>query len=434
MLVFSHKVTPRVNYIFHVLLRDMLGLEVSFTSDKEEFELEKGPKLSYTHAPIADELHFKSYGLLHESGVKDQNIRISENQHGKYFYALNSTDSVMNFDVFSASFFLLSRYEECLPHIRDQYNRFEASESIGFKNGFLTEPVVDQWLIRIRDILAAKFPELRFKSRDYQFISTIDIDNAYAFKNKGFIRTIGAFVRSISKFDLTEVLYRVKVLFGRAKDPYDTYDFQLQLQKEHDLKTIYFFLLADYGVNDKNVPHYNHQFQSLIKHLADYAQIGIHPGFNSNQKNEKLKQEKKRLEKIIHRPVVRSRQHFLILHLPHTYQRLIDNDILEDHSMGYAEHTGFRAGTCTPYRFYDLDLETETQLMVYPFSVMEATLKYYMKLSPEEAKKHISEIIFKVRSVNGTFIGLWHNETLSDEGIWKGWRDVFKHMVLEAKQ
>lgn len=434
MLIYSHKVTPRIKYIFHVLFRDMLGLEVSVTSDKNEFELDNGPKLSYTHAPIGSEIHFKSHGLLHESGVKDQNIRVSENQNGKYFYALNSSDSAMNFDVFSASFFLLSRYEECLPHIRDQYNRFEASESIGYKNGFLTEPVVDQWLLRIKDILAAKFPELRFKAREYQFISTIDIDNAYAFKNKGFIRTVGAFGRSIVNFNLSEVLFRIKVLLGQAKDPYDTYDFQLQVQKEHGLKTIYFFLLADYGLNDKNVPHYNQEFQSLIKHLADYAQIGIHPGFNSNKKNEKLKQEKKRLEKIIHRPVIRSRQHFLILHLPHTYQRLIDNDILEDHSMGYAEHIGFRAGTCTPYRFYDLDLETETQLMVYPFAVMEATLKYYMKLPPEEAKKQISELIEKVRSVNGTFIGLWHNETLNDEGIWAGWRDVFTHMVLEAKQ
>jgi hypothetical protein len=433
MLVYSHKVTPRVRYIFQVMLGDMLGLAVFTTSDKDEFEREKGPKLSYTHSPLADEIHFRSQGLLHDSGVKDQNIRVSENQNGKYFFALNSADAVMNFDVFSASFFLLSRYEECLPHIRDQYNRFEASESIGFKNGFLTEPVVDQWLLRIKEILVVRFSELRFKPRNYQFISTIDIDNAYAFKNKGFIRTLGAFGRSFLKLDLKEVKYRVNVLLGRRKDPYDTYDFQLKLQKEYGLKTIYFFLLADYGVNDKNVPHNNQEFQSLIKHLADYAQIGIHPGFNSNQKNENLKHEKKRLEKIMHRPVTRSRQHFLILHLPHTYQRLIDQDILEDHSMGYAEHTGFRAGTCTPYRFYDLDLETETQLMVYPFTVMEATLKYYMKLSPEEAKRHISDMVAKVRSVNGTFISLWHNETLSDEDIWEGWRGVFTHLVKQAQ-
>ncbi|MBI1289009.1 MAG: hypothetical protein GC178_15685 [Flavobacteriales bacterium] len=434
MLIYSHSITSRVRYIFHVMLGDMLGLEVSFTSKKEEFVAAAGPKLSYTHSRSADEIHFRSLGLLHETGVKDQSIRISENEHGKYFFAHNSQDAALNFDVFGAAFFLLSRYEECLPHLRDKYNRFEASASIGFKHGFLTEPLVDQWLLRIRDILSAKYPELTFKKRRYTFISTIDIDNAYAYRNKGFMRTIGAFGRAILKGKLKEVFERTQVLLGTKTDPYDTYDFQLAVQQKYDLRTIYFFLLADYGVNDKNVPYYNLQFQSLIKHLGDYAEIGIHPGFNSNQKNDKLKTEKKRLEQIIHRPVIKSRQHFLILHLPHTYQRLAENDITEDHSMGYAEHIGFRAGTCTPYRFYDLDLETPMDLTVYPFAVMEATLKYYMKLQPEEAKKHITELVNKVRAVDGTFIGLWHNETLSGRDMWHGWRDVFIHMVKEANE
>ncbi len=434
MLIYSHKITPRVRYIFRVMLGDMLGIKLAFTSDKEKFAASESRKLSYSHSKLGDEVHFKSQGLLHETGVKDQSIRVSENEFGKYFYAHNSTDSALNFDVFAASFFCLSRYEECLPHIRDKYNRFEASESLGFKNGFLTEPVVDQWLLRIKNILSSEYPELTFKKREYQFISTIDIDNAYAYKNKGFMRMLGAYGRAFSSLNFKEVLDRTKVLLGTAKDPYDTYEFQLEIQKKYNLRTIYFFLLADYGVNDKNVPFYNQEFQSLIKHLGDYAEIGIHPGFNSNQKNDKLKTEKKRLEQIIHRSVTQSRQHFLILHLPHTYQKLIDNDIREDHSMGYAEHIGFRAGTCTPYRFYDLDLETATELTVYPFAVMEATLKYYMKLQPKEAKIHISKIVDSVKSVNGTFIGLWHNETLTNRDIWAGWRDVFTHMVEVAKK
>lgn len=433
MLVYSHSITNRVRYIFNVMLGDMLGLKLNFTSDKEAFLASEEAKLSYTHSKLGDEIHFRSIGLLHEKGVQDQNIRVVENEHGKYFYAHNSQESELNFDVFAAAFFLLSRYEECLPHLRDQYNRFEATESLGYKNDFLTEPVVDQWLLRIRNIIAKKHPETSFKKRKYTFVNTIDIDNAYAYKNKGFMRTAGAYGRAISKGDLKEVIERTQVLFGSRQDPYDTYDFQLQTQKEFGIETIYFFLLADYGVNDKNVPHYNQEFQSLIKHLADYAQVGIHPGFNSNEKNDKLTTEKKRLDNIIHRAVTKSRQHFLILHIPHTYQRLIENDITEDYSMGYAASVGFRAGTCTPYKFYDLDLETPTELTVYPFAMMEATLKYYMKLTPEESKSIVSEIVRKVKNVDGTFMSLWHNETLSDTGIWEGWRDVFLHMIREAK-
>ena len=434
MLIYSHSITNRVRYIFSVMLGDMLGLKLEFTNDKDTFLCSEEPKLSYTHSKIGNEIHFRSIGLLHEKGVKDQNIRVVENELGKYFYAHNSQESELNFDVFAASFFLLSRYEECLPHLRDQYNRFEATESLGYKNGFLTEPVVDQWMLRIRDIIAKQYSETSFKKRKYKFISTIDIDNAYAYKNKGFMRTAGAYGRSLLKGNISEFVDRTQVLLGNKRDPYDTYDFQLSTQKEFEIETIYFFLLADYGVNDKNVPHYNQKFQSLIKHLADYAKVGIHPGFNSNKKNDKLTIEKKRLEKIIHRSVTKSRQHFLILHIPHTYQKLLENDITEDYSMGYAANVGFRAGTCTPYRFYDLDLETPTELTVYPFAMMEATLKYYMKLSPEESKKVVSDIIQKVKDVDGTFMSLWHNETLTDTGIWKGWRDVFLHTVREAKQ
>lgn len=434
MLIYSHSITNRVRYIFNVMLKDMLGIKLEFTSNKDVFIASEEPKLSYTHSKVGDEIHFRSIGLLHEKGVTDQSIRVVENEHGKYFYAHNSQESEMNFDLFACSFFLLSRYEECLPHLRDRYNRFEASESLGHKNGFLTEPLVDQWLLRIRGIIAKRYPEIQFKKRKYKFVSTIDIDNAYAYKNKGFMRTAGAYGRSLFKGDLNEIIERTQVLLGNKKDPYDTYDFQLSLQKEFDIETIYFFLLADYGVNDKNVPHYNQEFQSLIKHLADYAKVGIHPGFNSNKKDNKLTVEKKRLEKIIHRSVTKSRQHFLILHIPHTYQRLIENDITEDYSMGYAANVGFRAGTCTPYRFYDLDLETPTELTVYPFAMMEATLKYYMKLSTEESKRVVSQIIQKVKDVDGTFMSLWHNETLTDTGNWQGWRDVFLHMIREAKQ
>ena len=41
---------------------------------------------------------------------------------------------------------MLSRYEEYLPHIKDEYGRFEAKESLAFKYGFLEIPIVDKWV------------------------------------------------------------------------------------------------------------------------------------------------------------------------------------------------------------------------------------------------------------------------------------------------
>ena len=100
--------------------------------------------------------------------------------------------------------------------------------------------------------------------------------------------------------------------------------------------------------------------------------------------------------------------------------------------MGYASAIGFRASTCFPFKFYDLQEEKETNLLVYPFLVMDATLHNYLRLRPAQAMNHISKIIDEVKAVNGYFIPLWHNESLSEYGMWIGWRKVFEDMFAYA--
>jgi hypothetical protein len=162
------------------------------------------------------------------------------------------------------------------------------------------------------------------------------------------------------------------------------------------------------------------------------AEIGIHPSFASNAQPDKLSKEIVRLAKTSRREVKKSRQHFLKLQFPQTYRQLLENDITDDYTMGFAQTTGFRAGTCTAFRFYDLDREEATKLRVHPFAVMDATLKYYMQITPEESRAHIQSLINEVKAVNGTFISLWHNESLSDYKQWQGWKNLYEEMVRLA--
>jgi len=118
--------------------------------------------------------------------------------------------------------------------------------------------------------------------------------------------------------------------------------------------------------------------------------------------------------------------------LPDTYRNLINNDIVNDYTMGYAEVPGFRASICTPFPFFDLDQDTATPLIIHPFAVMDGTLFNYMKLAPELAIGIIEKLINEVKSVGGTFIPLWHNQTLNDDGEWKGWLNVYVKMAEMA--
>ncbi len=431
LLIYTHKISHRNKYIFNLIFKDILGIDFIITIDAEEFKKHKGAKLSYTHTALGDELFFVSRNLLFESGILEQNISVFEFNSSKVFYATGKISS-LPFDVFAASFYLVSRYEEYLPHIRDEHDRFEAKDSLAFINNFLSKPLVNIWAGWIKDLLQKKYSDLIFPEKEYEFISTIDIDNAYAYREKGFTRSIGGYLKSFSEFNFKEIRQRNRVLLGFDKDPYDTYDFQLTLLKKHNFKSIYFFLLGDYGVNDKNLPIESKRFQSLIKMLGDYAEIGIHPSYGSNKSKGQLKKEVNRLAKVVHRDVTKSRQHFLKLTLPETYRNLIDIDITDDYTMGYASQVGFRASICTPFNFYDLDMELETKLKIHPFAVMEGTLKYYMKIKAENAMQKIRPLIDGVKSVNGVFISLWHNDSLNNQELWLGWREVYEEMVEYA--
>ena len=82
-----------------------------------------------------------------------------------------------------------SRYEEYLPHVKDVHGRYTAPESLAYNHGFLEKPVVDIWAYKLLAILKKKFPDYKYQERSYEYVSTIDIDNAFAYKHKNFIRS-----------------------------------------------------------------------------------------------------------------------------------------------------------------------------------------------------------------------------------------------------
>jgi hypothetical protein len=431
ILIYTHKVTPRVRYIFkHIFTRTLL-IEVDFTSKVEEFVAHNGLKMSYTKVPLGKEFFIKSNNLLFEQGVND--IEISIQKWGKVpcFFQLGGK-SAIPFDIFAASFYLISRYEEYLPHVKDVHERFTASESIAFKNGFLEKPVIDIWAFKMLDILKEKYPDFNQNKRTYKFISTIDVDNAFAYKHKSFVRTMGGFITDFFKLRLISFWRRFVVVSRIKKDPYNTFNKILRLQKEYKVKTMFFFLVANYTTFDTNVSPSKIKFRLLIKEMVDYATVGLHPSYFTIKNINLLKKEKERLEDITNMPMNKSRQHFLRMNLPETYQNLIDLEITEDYSMGYASHTGFRASTCTPFYFYDLDFEMQTPLKVFPFALMDTTLNDYMMLTPKQSLGKINDLKKQVKAVNGTFITLFHNESLSDHSRWEGWSRLYESMLKIA--
>lgn len=432
LLILIPKETNRLHFTMQLMLTRLLGIEIGYTNEPKVFEHYDGPKFSYGVSVDKKHLFFASNTLLFENKISARELRHFTFEDGLVFFPVNDRDSVLPFDPFAAAFYLVTRYEEYLPHLRDKHNRYLAAGSDAYKQGYLHKPLVNIWSIRIRNILHEWFTELIFTTPVYHFIPSIDIDAAYAFKNKGITRAIGGIYKAFQNKDLDEVRQRIRVLLRLEHDPFDTFELQMQLQKKYNYRAIYFILLADYGPNDKNIPYNNRYFQNLIRYLADYAEIGIHPSYASSIQPSLMVMETERLSKILKREVEHSRQHFLKLTLPETYRNLINNDIYNDHTMGYAEVPGFRASICTPFPFFDLDQDSQTTLLIHPFTVMDGTLHDYMKLTPQKASETIKGLISEVKKVGGTFIPLWHNPAINEKGDWKGWLQVYIDMVEEG--
>lgn len=432
LLIYTPKATNRLQYIFSLMFNRLMGMPYSICTSKEEFLAYLGPRLNYSESPIGDIPFIASRQLLTERGIKEFDLKVENDHDTPIFFLTWHKQSLLRFDVFCAAFYMVSRYEEYLPYIKDKYDRFDAQESLAFKNGFLQMPVVNIWSEMLKVKLLAIYPAIELQAKKYRFIPTYDIDASFAYKYKGLVRTIGGFIKDFRDLDFAAAKERLLVLSGKLRDPFDTYHFQLELQEKYRLNPVYFILFADYGVNDKNTPIDHKRFQELIKTLADYADIGIHPSFTSNSHPEKLKNEVFKLGIVLNKEIRKSRQHFLKLYFPSTYRNLLNLDITDDYTMGFASHPGFRAGICDTFPFYDLESETETSMMIHPFALMDGTLKDYLNLSPEEALSYSKKLIDSIKSVNGTLITLWHNESLSDQKRWVHWRDVYVKIIEYA--
>ena len=432
LLIYAPKITNRLGYTLNVMFSHVLRCEFSLTTDTATFAKHEGAKLAYGPQRMEEGVPFiKAKNLLFETSIAEQELRPYKEDGVARLFPTYDKRSDMRFDPFAAAFYMLTRYEEYLPHRNDEHGRFVAQESVAYREGFLMQSVVDRWALEVRNVITKYYPDFVFAPRKYEFVETVDIDAAYCYKNKGLGRTLMGIGRDLVKKEYrAELIERMKVLTGKDSDPFDTFDYILSFKKRHrNLHLIFFVLVGDYGLYDKPISYHNNEFQELLKHLCDHAKMGVHPSYNSLSKPHLIDIEMQRLSEILHRRIVRSRFHFLRLQFPHSYRSLVKAGIKHDYTMGYADTPGYRAGTATPYPFYDLSRDEETQLTIHPFVVMDTTLQKYMALKPSEAIEVIKQQIDEARAVGSVFNCIWHNQNLCDLYGRAGWRQVYEEMI-----
>ena len=411
LLVYTHKITPRFTYIMKHIFNRMLGIEVTFTKKVEDFIKHSGPKITYTKQPLQNEFFIRSNDLLFQQGINDIEVNVIDWEGIPCFFRAGER-SELPFDIFSASFYLLSRYEEYLPHVKDLHGRFPPKESIAYKKGFLRLPVVDVWVQRLLQSLKKRFPNLKYEPRKNRYISLIDVTTSHSYAYRGLVRGGVGFLMDLGTFKFKRVLKRVGVWLGK-KDPYDNFSTLVSMHKKNRTQSIFFFQFADYSTYDKNVSPTNNKFKSLIKSMADYSSVALAASYSSFANTELLRTEKTRLSAVINRPVTSCRMRYNRVDIPETYRNLVESEFSDDYTMGYTHEVGFRAGTCTPFFLYDINLEIQQPIRVHSFALHNYAL---VNLKNEgEMLKVVSDLSNEVKMVAGDFITIFSNELLGGD-------------------
>ncbi|MFN2260692.1 MAG: polysaccharide deacetylase family protein [Psychroflexus sp.] len=411
ILVYIPKQTPRINYIFRQVCGRILGFKVKFCTKVEDFIAFDGVKFSYAKKRLGNEVFVQKFGLLDEQGINDLNFSVGDWDGLPAFFRI-SAESDLPFDIFSASFYLLTRYEEYQPHVKNDVDSYPVEESLAHDNEFLEQPVVDLWAYRLKAILEKKFPDIKFPKRRFRSEFLIAVSESFARRHRGVVRFIGASIRDFFQFKLKLVYDRFKTLLRFQKDPYDIYDELINFAKTNKLKLDFFFQLSNYSRYSKSISYNKRIYHKLIKSMGDYGDLGLLPGFEALSDFNVLKKEKVRWENIVNRNLEKVLVKNYPLNFPDGYLSFNKLEISKDFSMGYQQNIGFRAGTCSSFQFYDLNLEQVSGLVIQPYVLNGNALE----------GRDIYEVIEKmkllkaqVKKVNGRMNFVFENSDFSDK-------------------
>jgi len=420
-IVFSQHITTRLEYI----VKAILGNDTIITRDILKFSNSSLQKINYSSTNFNEEsLWIVPYGLLEEKTVQAQNTTCFEWNGLKAFF---KTNGILPFDIFSASFYLLTRYEEYFYDYKtDAYGNYHHENSLAFKEDFLPLPLINLWLKEIEKQYKIKTPNSKF-----QICPTYDVDIAYCYKHHSLLKNIAGFAKDLIQ-TRGVLIERFAVLFNYKKDVYDIFDWLHQLHLKNKLNPIYFFLLAKKRSKfDKNALPESKGMIDLIKQISKQDTIGIHPSFKSNKDENILKNEIQNLQKLASKNITISRQHYLQLKFPTTYKTLVEQGIDQDYTMGYGTCNGFRASYTKPFYWYNLLEEKQTTLLLHPFCYMDANSIFEQQFSPENALQEMIVYYNVTKQIDGEFIFIMHNHFLANTKEWLPWKKMYETFLTQ---
>lgn len=353
----------------------------------------------------------------------------------------------LGLDIFGAVYFMLSRHEEVGGDRHDVHGRFPAKASMAHRHGFLMRPIVDEYVNVLFAAMQRLWPRIERRERQASVMPTHDVDIPYLGPNLRTTRLLlqrcaGDLLKRRSPVLATRTIKSfwdaraaataddVSDLF--ADDPFNVFDWFMELSEEAGVPSRFYFM-TDHepddrygGCYDIDTPH----IKALIQRLAVRGhEIGIHPTGQSYTDREAMLGQSERFSRAyeacdLEQDVRGGRHHYLRWRAEATPRFWHDAGLNYDCTLGYADHVGFRCGTCHAFPLWDHERRERLDVMERPLIVMECTLldADYMDCDQDKAAGLVRQLQSATRTVNGEFVFLWHNSALttpSDRALYR---------------
>ncbi len=447
------------SYIYDWIFRDRLGLQLShFHEERDDIAIGieghagevRLPDI-FLSLPQEDWLQPSSMPTLPlnvwNAAVLDKNIPLIDLTVPIIFGSSlpqgnrDAASVTLPIDIFGSAVFMLGRYEEMISSERDAHDRFPAKASMAHQAGFIERPIIDEYIEILWAALKKICPHLQRKENHFSISLSHDVDfpSQYAFSSFGRLAKqlareavlkrhfFGLFQAPITRLNTKRKLHN--------SDPANTFDWIMDVSDQQGLRSSFYFICgctdrrfdADYRIDHPAIRH-------LIRRIhARGHEIGLHPSYHTYLDQAKFLKESKLLRKICREEGVNQttwggRMHYLRWRQPDTMLNWEQAGMDYDSTLGYADHVGFRCGTCFDYSAFHPFTGEKYKLKFKPLIAMDVTIlsESYMGLRQEEAASNrLLSLKDACRKVSGNFTLLWHNNHLAEERI----RQIYKSVI-----
>lgn len=304
----------------------------------------------------------------------------------------------------------LSRWEETLKREFDRHGRFPAKDSIAFRDGFLNRPIVDEYALAFQQAIQVCYPAWQPAQKSLRIKLSHDADHVgIPFRWRDAIRHTTHHRRPLDS---------ARDVFGliSGSEPSDLRALReiVRLSLSRNLDSAVYWKASQPTPRDSGYDPRHRKIREIIAWLNEnQVECGVQPGYDTFRAPEKLRREIQILREAMGDGPLGGRQHYLRW-CPETWIHWETCGLAYDSSVCFAEHIGFRAGTCIPYRPWLFALNRASELLEIPLLVMDRTLLNYMRLTHEQSVEAVRDCVARCRAVGGVFTLVWHNNHLLD--------------------